>query len=180
MPFTRAHTFIAGIVIFFIAAGIAGFFIFKKPRRAQIPSSVFNSLPDITFQHIDGSTVSVSSLRGRSVILDVWASWCQLCSAHISPLSALQKEFGDTLVIIEVNRGESLEMVKKYLEQHSATTGLLFVLDANDSLYQAVGGFSMPETLFLDKEGRIADHTRGPIGIIEMRRRIQNLLALKP
>lgn len=174
MPFTRTHVVIAGIVIFLIAAGIAGFFIFKKPTSTQAPSVVFHSLPDITFQHTNNSTVSVSSLRGRSVILDIWASWCQLCAAHISSLAALKKEFGDKLMIIEVNRGESLEIVKKYLEQHSTDSGLLFVLDANDALYQEIGGFSMPETLFLDKEGRIADHVRGPIGRIEMRRRIQD------
>ena len=180
MVFTHKYIAIAGVGIFLIITGVALFFILKKPATIPSSFSVFPSLPDVVFQDVDGNTVAISSLRGQSVVLDMWTSWCQLCSAHISQLSALQKEFGDTLVIVEVNRGESFAMVKKYLEQHSANTGLLFVLDANDSLYQAVGGFSMPETLFLDKEGRIADHTRGPIGIIEMRRRIQNLLALKP
>ena len=174
MSFIRTHVVVAGIVIFLIAAGVVGFFIFKKSYTVSAPQAILRPLPDVVFKDMDGNTVAMASFTGRPVILDIWTSWCQLCVPRISHLIALQKEFGDKLVIIEVNRGESLEIVKKYAEQIDTNHHLFFVLDADDSLYRAIGGFSMPETLFVDKEGNIADHTRGPMGIIEIGRRIQD------
>lgn len=178
MPFTRTQVEIAGIIIFLIAAGVAGFFIFKKSQHTQPSQAILSSLPDLVFKDIHGNSIAVSSMRGRPVVLDVWASWCSLCISHISHFMTLQKEFGDKLIIIEVNRGESGETVKKYADTNSAGSGLLFVLDADDSLYQALNGFSMPESIFIDKDGNIADHTRGPMEITEMRRRIQDSFAL--
>lgn len=176
--FTRRYGAIAGVGIFLISAGVGLFFILKRPIVARPSSSLPSLLSDLVFQDMDGNTVSVSSLRGRSVVFDIWASWCILCVEHMSHLAAMQKEFGDKIMVIEINRGESSEIVKKYLEQNSASKGLLFMLDANDLLYQEIGGFFMPETIFLDKEGKIIDHTRGPMGIIEMRRRIEDSFAL--
>ena len=176
--FKRKNAAIAGVGIFLITAGVVLFFIFTKPIDPDVSSFAPSVLPDLIFQNMDGSVVSISSLRGRSVVLDIWASWCILCAEHMSHLAVLQKKFGDNIMVIEVNRGESLEIIKKYLEQNGASRGLLFALDVNDSLYQEIAGFSMPETIFLDKEGKIADHTRGPMGIIEIDRRIQDSFAL--
>lgn len=168
----------AGAVFFFIAMGITAFFIFKKPIAAPLSFPVPSLSPDLVFQRMDSSTTSLLSLHGQFLVLDIWASWCMLCVEHMSQLGALQKEFDDQLVMIEVNRGESFEMIKKYLEQHNGNSDLVFLLDTHDALYRAIEGFSMPETVFIDKEGKIVDHTRGPMGIIEMRRRIQDSFAL--
>ena len=180
MTFTRTHIAVAGVGIFLIAVGTILFFVFKKPIAAPVSSSLPSLLPDLVFTTVDGNTISVSSLRGRFVVLDIWASWCQLCDRHISQFNALQKKFGDKIVVIEVNRGESLEIVKKYIEQNGANSdsGLLFALDADDLLYKEIEGFLMPETLFLDKEGKIVDHTRGLMGLIEIERRMQDAFAL--
>lgn len=174
MRFTRTQVVVGGIVIFLIAMGVAGFFIFKKSQRVESFPAVLRQLPDLVFKDINGNSIAVSSLRGRPVVLDVWASWCSLCTSHIFQFGALQKEFGDKLVIVEVNRGESVEIIKKYADANSTGGSLLFFLDADDSLYKAVNGFSMPESIFVDKDGNIADHTRGPMDITEMRRRIQD------
>ena len=52
------------------------------------------------------------------------------------------------------------------------------LLDSDDTLYHAVGGFAMPETLFVDKDGKIQERIRGLAGIEEFRRHVQDLIIL--
>ena len=179
MEFTRKNMAVAGIVVLFVAAIAVVFFIFKKSGSPHtLASASLPILSDLIFENIEAREVSVSSLRGRPVLLNIWASWCSLCAQKIADLVTLQKEFGDKIVIVEVNRGESLEVVKKYADQYDAGRVLLFVVDTNDSLYREIKGFSMPETIFIDKEGNIADHTRGLTGITDMRRRVEDSFGL--
>jgi hypothetical protein len=52
----------------------------------------------------------------------------------------------------------------------------VLLLDPADSFYQSIGGFSMSETVFVDKDGFIREHKRGPMDVQEMRERIQKIL----
>ena len=173
----RKKIFVIAVVSFCITAIAVIFVVFKKLESSDMfVTSGVSTLSDITFKNIEAQELSVSSLRGRPVVLSIWASWCSLCMRQIADLSALQQEFGDNVTIIAVNRGESLDVVKKYIDQYDSGHNLIFVLDANDLLYTEIKGFSMPETVFLDKDGNIRDHTRGIINIVELRRRIENLI----
>lgn len=170
---------VAIIIIFCIAAGAVLFFMSRKSGLSdELTVMSLSTISDMIFKDLEGKDISVSSLRGRQVVFHIWSSWCLLCIQEIPDMAVLQKEFGDALVVIEVNRAESLEVVKKYADQFNASHNLLFVLDINDALYKEIGGFSMPEVIFVDKNGMIKDHTRGPTDIIDKRRRIQNAFAL--
>ena len=165
----------ASIGIFFIVAGAAMFFIYKKTGSPNEPTAVsMVALSDLTFKDIDGKDISVASLRGRPVIFHLWASWCALCTQEISSFAALEKEFGDRLVVVEVNRRESSETVKKYADALDAEHHLIFVADSGDALYKEIGGFSMPETIFVDALGIIRDHASGHMDAVETKRRIQD------
>lgn len=54
----------------------------------------------------------------------------------------------------------------------------MLLLDPNDSFYSAIGGFSMPETIFVDAQGNIVEHKRGFLRILEMQEKINNLLSV--
>ena len=189
----------AGIAILFIAAAAVMFFIYKKPRSPDESAWVsMAAMPDLTFKNSDGQDISVSSLRGRPVIFHIWASWCALCVQEISSFAALEKEFGGRLVVVEVNRRESSEIVKKYAVSYrccdssavsygccdmsadalDAEHRLIFVADSGDALYKEIGGFSMPETIFVDASGVIRDHARGRMNATEIKRRIQDSFGL--
>ncbi len=178
MALIRKHVAIIIIVIFFIAAMAVLFFIFRKTGSEKLSPVSLHVMPDLVFKNLDAQDITVSSLRGRPIVFHLWASWCVLCMREISDLVTLQKEFGDHIVIIEVNRRESSDIIKKYRDQLDAGHALLFVVDGNDSLYEAIKGFSMPETIFVDLNGEIRDHTRGPVGLIDIKRRIQDSFGL--
>lgn len=56
-------------------------------------------------------------------------------------------------------------------------SGTAFLLDPEDAYYRAIGGFAMPEILFVDRDGTIRSHKRGPMEREEFRRRVEDLVA---
>ncbi|MBI3955700.1 TlpA family protein disulfide reductase [Candidatus Gottesmanbacteria bacterium] len=132
--------------------------------------------PDFALQDYNGKTVKLADFQGRPLVINSWAAWCPFCRKELVDFALIQKEFGDRVVIIAIDRAESLETAKKYSDELGVTNSLVFLLDPSDSFYQSIGGFSMPETIFVDKSGRLVDHKRGPMEIDEMRNRMSKIM----
>lgn len=133
-------------------------------------------MPELSFSDFDGKVVNFSDLRGKPILISVWASWCPYCKKELPNLAALQQELGDKIVVVAVNRQETVENVKKYADDLGVTGKIILVLDPDDSWYKAIRGFSMPETLFADGDGFIRFYKRGPMEFEEMKRRVKELL----
>lgn len=85
-------------------------------------------------------------------------------------------QFGNQILIIAVDRQEPLEVAKKYTDEVGVTNELTFVLDPDDSFYRSIGGFSMPETIFVSREGIIKIHKRGQMSLEEIREKIRKII----
>ncbi len=133
--------------------------------------------PDFHLQDYSGKTVKLTDFAGRPLVINSWAAWCPFCKKELPDFVTAQKEFGGKVVIIAINRQESLATAKGYTDMQGTSNDLIFLLDPGDSLYQSIGGFSMPETIFVDTNGNIADHKRGPMDIHEIRQKIQKLIS---
>jgi thiol-disulfide isomerase/thioredoxin len=131
--------------------------------------------PDFALQNFNGETVRLSDFAGKPLIINSWAAWCPFCRKELVDFAAVQKEFGDKVAIIAVDRAESLDVAKRYTDELGVTTDLLFLLDPSDNFYQSIGGFSMPETIFVNGNGEIVFHKRGPMDATEIRNRIKEL-----
>lgn len=171
------------VVVIAVAAGLGGFFLVQR-GSVNLPTSE-RPMPDLTFIDYQGQEVSLSSFSGKPLIVNAWASWCPFCVDELPDFVSLQEEFsakggsapgGKDLVIIAVNRAESPTTAKNYTDSAGLTDKLTFLLDPSDAFYQAIGGFSMPETVFVNKNGKIVFHKRGPMPLEEMRRRVQDFL----
>ncbi|MBI4127745.1 MAG: TlpA family protein disulfide reductase [Parcubacteria group bacterium] len=134
-------------------------------------------VPDLSFKDYSGGTTSLAELVGMPLVINSWASWCPFCVDELPDFAEVQKEFGDRVRIIAVNRAEPLSVAQQYSDNLKVTDDLLFLLDPNDSFYRSIGGFSMPETIFVDGDGNIREHKRGPLTVDEMRTKIETLLA---
>lgn len=133
-------------------------------------------VPDFRLQDYNGKTVNFADFAGKPLVINSWAAWCPFCRKELSAFAAIQKEFGDTVVVIAIDRAESLKTSKKYSDELGVTDDLIFLLDPQDSFYQSIGGFSMPETIFVDTDGNIIIHKRGPMDTQEIREKIQQLI----
>lgn len=151
-----------------------------SPAVTAVPektSTASEKAPDFHLQDYNGKTVSLADFAGKPLVINSWASWCPFCRQELPDFVAAQKEFGDKVAIIAIDRAESLGVAKGYTDQQGTTNNLIFLLDPSDLFYQAIGGFSMPETIFVDKNGNIIDHKRGPMDINEIRQKIQKLIS---
>jgi len=168
------------IIIAFVII-VAGAWIFSRPDQqppftAGNSDSKFGSVPDFTFEDYEGNSVSLTSFQGQPIIVNSWATWCPFCINELPDFVELQEELGDQVTIIAVDRSESLSQAKQYTDDLQITDDLVFVLDPSDSFYKSIGGFSMPETIFVDSDGTIQQHKRGFMRLDEMRSLTSSIL----
>ena len=134
--------------------------------------------PDFRLKDYDGNEVALADFKGKNIIINSWAVWCPFCVKELKDFAELESELGDSITIIAIDRRESLEKQKSYTDDLGITDDLVFLLDPDDSFYRSIGGFSMPETLFIDGEGNILLHKRGPMTLDEMRQKTNELFKL--
>jgi len=107
--------------IIVLGAAMAG--CSSTPAQTPVQPSQGDSLaPDFQLQNLDGQTVSLSSLRGRPVILNLWASWCGPCRME---MPFIQEVFEDSdwteqgLEILAINLGDSPSSARKFMEENA-------------------------------------------------------------
>lgn len=141
-------------------------------QNAKLPSSV----AQLSFERQNGEgIIALADFSGKPLVINTWATWCPFCVQELSEFDRVQQEFGNEVVIIAVNRFESRSQAQNFTEG-LGLDNVLFLLDSGDNFYQNIGGFSMPETLFINAAGEIIHHKRGPMQIAEIRDKIQDIL----
>jgi len=133
-------------------------------------------IPNLTFKDYNGNEIALVDLVGKPLVVNSWATWCPFCLNELPDLAEVTRELGGQIVVIAVDRAESLSVAKEFSDNLGVTDDLLFVLDPGDSFYKAIGGFSMPETIFVGKDGLIKFHKRGPMTADEFREKIKSIL----
>lgn len=176
---TRSRLFMAITAGGIGVAALVSFLIMRPGTDTSAPAFVGEQrhVPALEFTDMAGAVVRLADFAGTPLVINTWATWCPFCLKELPDFAAIQKEFGSGVNIIAINRAESAATVVAYIAEHGITQDkLLFLLDPKDIWYQDIGGFSMPETVFVDREGFIRAHVRGPMEQEEMRRRIQGII----
>lgn len=165
---------LAYIIVLFIVLGGGQ----KQDQTPESEPTQGNTAPDFSLEDYNGNRVALGDFQGKPIIVNSWAVWCPFCVKELEDFAKLQQEFGDKIVIIAIDRAEPLSKVKQYTDDLGVTDNLVFLLDPKDSFYRSIGGFSMPETIFVDGKGNIILHKRGPMTIDEMKAKVQQFFAL--
>ena len=115
-----------------------------------------------------GSSVSLTQYRGKIVVMNLWASWCQPCRAEMPDLQRLAVANADRgVAIVGVNQGESAERARAF----AASLGIRFPIWIDDGqrygrLYAALG---LPTTVVIDRNGVVAKGFDGALTYDQMR-----------
>lgn len=136
------------------------------------------TVPSFSLKNYAGETVSFEQYAGKPLVINSWAAWCPYCIDELPDFASVQKEYGDSITIIAINRAESLNTAQKYTNDLGVTDDLIYLLDPSDSFYSSIGGFSMPETILVDSEGIIRDHVRGPINDAMLKSKLSEKLGI--
>jgi thiol-disulfide isomerase/thioredoxin len=150
-----------------------------KDAAMDVEQDRVYSAPDITLENYEGVLMSPFDIFEETpLVINTWASWCPFCKKELVDFAAVQKEFEGKVVFIAINRAEPLSIAKQYSDELGVTDDMIFLLDPSDSFYKSIGGFSMPETIFVDWEGNVVFHKRGPMSQEEIRDRVEDLIVI--
>jgi peroxiredoxin len=117
---------------------------------------------DFTLKDLKGRQVSLASLRGKVVFLNVWATWCAPCREEMPSIESLYKDFKTNrdFVVLAVSQDTDGGTVQPFVEQnHLQFTVLLDPRNEVGELYDVNG---IPETFIIGRDGRIVAHHVGP------------------
>lgn len=127
---------------------------------APAPVAVGHSLPDVVMAGLNGPPRSLSSYRGRPLIINVWASWCGPCRSEAASLERLAwSEAGSRYTVIGISTDDDREAALKWLRHSNATVS--HYIDSRLTLEHMLGASSIPLTVLVDAGGRVVARYRG-------------------
>ena len=132
---------------------------------------------DFTLKSLDGDSQQLSSLRGKVVVLDFWATWCPPCRAELPSIEKLNAEFAGKVQFLGVN-DEDAGTVKGFLKKAGYTFPVL--MDGKRQVHRTYGIRSIPVLLVIDRQGVIRQHFVGSRSQDALRSAIQSVLEQEP
>ena len=155
---------VAGLLVVLLSAGAAegeG----DTPDRAKlgefVPSQQPAPAPAVSLTDVSGNTVELSDFKGRLVVVNLWATWCEPCLREMPSLERLQSKLGDRIAVLGVSedRGGS-----KTVEPFIAKLGLKSVkifLDPKSIVGRAFEVRGLPTSLLIDRDGKLLGRVEG-------------------
>ncbi|MBI3969027.1 MAG: redoxin domain-containing protein [Chloroflexi bacterium] len=131
--------------------------------RSQPPAPrIGRRAPEFTLRTPTDGTVNLSDLRGKTVLLNFWATWCGPCQQEMPDLETTYQEFrASGLLVVGVNQGESALVVQRWLDQKKVTFPIVLDGDGNVTLKYQV--FGLPASFLIDADGVIRDRKMGTL-----------------
>ena len=115
---------------------------------------------DFTFTDGNGSVQNTSSLRGKVVFINFWASWCPPCRAEFPSIETLYTKFKDNpdVFFLTINEDSDLATAKAYLTNENFSIPFY---KSNGNVPGEIYSGALPTTVVLDKTGKIRFHHTG-------------------
>lgn len=108
-----------------------------------------------TTKTLDGSEFSLSSLRGKYVLIDFWGTWCGPCIEEMPTVKEYQLKYPDKLAILGINSGESIDKINKFIEPQNYNWQQIITGEGDDNFVLKFNVTGFPTKFILDPEGKI-------------------------
>jgi cytochrome c biogenesis protein CcmG, thiol:disulfide interchange protein DsbE len=173
-----AWAIVAGAIVILITVLLA-LLIFKPPQKSlcdeQAPAWTLTLFDDYR-GGVEKSTIALEELRGKGVVLNFWASWCQPCEAEAAELEEAYQRYKDKgVVFVGVDYLDQQPAAKRYLEKFGISYPNGPDLASKISKRYTIRG--VPETFFIDPEGNLVGCRKiGPLSAEELDQRIAEIM----
>lgn len=175
-PSSSPHSKKTGLIVTFavILALLAVLaFGLKKVQAGPLSSG---PAPDFTLTEFDGSTLTLSELRGKVVIINFWASWCPPCRQEAPYLEETWRKYKDQgVVFIGINWVDTQKEALAYIDELDIT--YFNGPDLGTRIAQAYNIQGIPETFYVAKNGELRGVHIGPLIAPQLDQKIEELLA---
>jgi len=129
----------------------------KKAAEAVQPG---NPAPNFTLKDINGNDFSLSSLKGKYVVLDFWGSWCGWCIKGIPEMKKTYEKYKGKIEFVGIDNGDTEEAWKEAVKEHGLPwVNVINSTDPDVVALYGVRGF--PTKFVIDPEGKVAKQVVG-------------------
>jgi len=136
---------------------------------------------NITLKDLKGDEISLASLRGKVVFLNIWATWCAPCREEMPSIESLYNNFkgNKDFVVLAVSQDTDGSLVPPFVKQNQLK--FMVLLDPRNEVGERYDVSGIPETFIIGRDGRIVAHHVGPYdwANADIREALQELIKTK-
>lgn len=138
----------------------------EKTETSEDPGAKRQEAIDVTFYDSEGEAVKLSDYYGKPVVMNFWATWCGYCKEEMPDFQEVYEEYKDKVEFLFINSTdgsrETREKAETYLQEQGYTIPAFYDEDLDAVYTYSVN--SLPTTMLLDKQGRVAAYAPGLVG----------------
>ena len=150
----------------------------RSERTTPIPDKMKGQLaPEFELASLDGKTVRLADYRGKAVLLNFWATWCEPCKIEMPWFVDLQKEYGpEGLQVVGIAMDDASQQdIAKFAHDLGVNYPILV---GKDAVGEAYGGIPfLPSTFYIGRDGKVVDKVFGLKSKSEIEDNIKKALA---
>ncbi len=127
--------------------------------RENDPNARLTDPMEFTLTSLDGRKLSMARLKGKVVVFDFWATWCEPCRGQHPLYEQVKQRFKDNsdVVFLSIDTDEDREPVRRFLEEEKWSDQVYF----EDGLSRALRITTIPTTIIIEKRGRVFSRMNG-------------------
>lgn len=130
--------------------------------------------PEFELRTLDGRLVTLADYRGKTLMVNFWATWCPPCRAEMPDMEQVYQEAKDTgFVVLAINIQEANQPIQQFVDKYGLTFPIL--LDVSGEVSQRYGVQSLPTSFFIDPEGRISSFNSGALNKSAIGKRLEQV-----
>jgi peroxiredoxin len=115
---------------------------------------------DFRLTDLEGKSQSLSQYRGKIVLVNFWATWCEPCKREMPAMQRIYDKLRDKgFVVLAINELEDDAKVREHIKQYGYTFPVL--MDHDNKVANQFGVFGLPVSVFIDQEGRVQEYIKG-------------------
>jgi thiol-disulfide isomerase/thioredoxin len=125
----------------------------RTPAELGLPQTT----PALQLNNLSGKQIDLANFKGKVVVVNFWASWCEPCREEFEELTQLQESYGSKgLVVLAVNLAEMKPRVMQFLKGNGfSENSIEILLDRNSITYKSWRARGLPTTFLVSRSGRI-------------------------
>jgi cytochrome c biogenesis protein CcmG, thiol:disulfide interchange protein DsbE len=159
---TRRVKGTAQVIALACVAGLLALLVWQVAHQQHAPG-VGSMAPAFTLHRLEGpGKISLAAYRGKPVVLNFWASWCEPCKSEAAVLERDWSSYRDRgVVFLGVDYHDLSSDARRFVSAHALTFPMLE--DGSGKVTGSYGISQVPETYVLNRQGRVVAHLAGPI-----------------
>ncbi len=151
-------------VVFLLAVSIASMLVIRTQRLPIDDAAVAvigDKCPSFTVQMLDGDAVSIEELRGKTVLINFWATWCPPCNEEMERVEKdiVERFAGEEFVFLPISRGEKPEVVSAWRTKKGYKFDI--GLDIATEIFPQFARTYIPRNYLIDPDGTIVYYEVG-------------------